>query len=262
MGDYDSSLPVRSEADGTDERLQTKIVDKDNPATQQLEVDTDNNAHVEVHGNKPVGSDVTLRLSEEGAPNSDGDYDGTTNTKPASTGVIVHDRNATPADTHQNVRITGKQGVADNTVHAMDMALHDENGDAYTNQNPIPVDVVHGNIADATPVWNYQVSTDVAKDATTTHTYTAGSTGATGSDLYLSKILVSAAGRTKIEIKVGPSGSTSTKVVMFNSTANPNCIYDVGDDQEIDSGDIIEIIITNKDNQPQDVYTTIEGSEF
>ena len=28
MADYDSGLPVRSEADGTDERVQVKIVDK------------------------------------------------------------------------------------------------------------------------------------------------------------------------------------------------------------------------------------------
>ena len=56
MSDYKSGLPVRSEADGTDERLQTKIVDATSPDTQQMEVDSDNNAHVEVHGNNPARS--------------------------------------------------------------------------------------------------------------------------------------------------------------------------------------------------------------
>ena len=49
MADYDSGLPIRSEADGTDERVQVKIVDKTNPDTQQATVDTDDNLKVGVY---------------------------------------------------------------------------------------------------------------------------------------------------------------------------------------------------------------------
>ena len=45
MADVDSQLPVRSVQD-VDERLQTKIVDATNPGSQQMEVDTDSDAHV------------------------------------------------------------------------------------------------------------------------------------------------------------------------------------------------------------------------
>src|SRR3989304_1668597 len=98
MADYDSSLPIRSEADGTDERVHTKICDGATPS-QMATVDADLNLHVEVHGNKPAGTDIELRLSELGAPNPDGDYDASDNTKPASVGVIAHDRGASIDDT-------------------------------------------------------------------------------------------------------------------------------------------------------------------
>ena len=47
MSDYNSSLPVRSEAD-VDERLQSKIVDFTNPA-QGAEVDADSRLHTKAH---------------------------------------------------------------------------------------------------------------------------------------------------------------------------------------------------------------------
>ena len=44
MADYDSGLPIRSEVDGTDERVHVKIVDgTTDPAVNQTRVDSDNN---------------------------------------------------------------------------------------------------------------------------------------------------------------------------------------------------------------------------
>jgi len=140
MADYDSSLPVRSESDGDDERLHAKLVDgTTSPAVNQAAVDSDNNLKVEVNGDNPAGTDVTMRLSELGAPNPDGDYDGTNNSKPANIGLIVHDRVTTPADANQNFRVTGKQSTDDDTIHAMDVSMMDSDGDPITPTNPFNV---------------------------------------------------------------------------------------------------------------------------
>lgn len=134
-------LPVRSEADTYDGYVLIKI--RGNPtgtgaATNEAIVDNDKNVHIEVHGNKPSGADVVLRLSEMGAVNPDGDYDAAINTKPASIGLVIHDRNASPNETHQNLRITGVPSSVDTDVKAMDVAIRDEAGNPFTNANPMP----------------------------------------------------------------------------------------------------------------------------
>ena len=96
MSDFKASLPVRTEADA-DERLQSMIVDY-STVSQGMTVDTDNNAHVEVHGNRADdAADVALVLSEQGRVNPDGVYEADDNSKPAHTGVIGHVRAASPA---------------------------------------------------------------------------------------------------------------------------------------------------------------------
>ena len=75
MADYDSGLPIRSEADGTDERVHVKIVDGATPS-QMATVDTDLNVKVGVYGDRADdGADVALLLSEEGRANGRGDYE-------------------------------------------------------------------------------------------------------------------------------------------------------------------------------------------
>ena len=74
MSDKKIGLPVRTEED-VDKKVQVKVVDATNPDTQQMEVDTDGNAHVEMHGNDPAGVDRVLKTSEEGSVDIDGVYD-------------------------------------------------------------------------------------------------------------------------------------------------------------------------------------------
>lgn len=66
MADQQLALPIRTEADGLDQRVQVKIVDKTAPGTQQMAVDLDSNAHVEVHGNAPDGTDRVVALDTLG----------------------------------------------------------------------------------------------------------------------------------------------------------------------------------------------------
>ncbi len=254
MSDYDSQLPVRSKQDD-DERVQVKLVDSTNPDTQQQKVDTDGNAHIEVHGNQPTtGTDIELQLSEEGRVNGRGDYDGTLNTKPASIGVIAHERGATIDETKQNQRVTAIAGESNSIC--MDISLHDEAGNNYDSNNPVPVAISENEGDELHP---FDQATAIAKNGTDDHEYTV----ADGKTALLYGVKLSASGKLKGELKIG-DGATSevfaTKCVNFNSTAKPSANMDfyrvpitvVG----TANGTTIQLIRTNLDNQPQDLYST------
>lgn len=257
MADYNSALPVRTEGDA-DDLVQVKIVDPTTPS-QITEVDTDNNLHVEIHGDNPAGGDETLRLSELGNVNSDGDYDGTNNTKPSSTGIIAHDRGGTIDETSQNVRITG--GAGEGNSNCLDVALHDEAGQYYDSANPLPVTEVG---SAGTPIIDYNTTASVAKDASSNHDYSIAS----GNVFTLKGIHISGSGKLKVEVQEGDgavSESFTTIGVYFNSTANPNIDVDYHNAGYEITGTAntttVRIVITNLDNQAQDLYSTLIGSE-
>ena len=257
MSDYNSSLPVRSEAD-IDERVQTKIVDASNPNTQQLEIDTDNNAHVEVHGNQPTsGDDVALQLSEEGRVNGRGDYNASDNTKPASVGLVAHERNASKAETHQVKRVSAVDSSVNTDVTALDVAIRDESGNPYTANNPLPVSFEE---SEGDEVVDFDQADAVAKDASTNHDYTVN----VGKTLIIDEVICSASGRAKFELQVETgvaTGTFNTVAVAFNSTANPNATILTNKKLKVAAGVIVRVIKTNRDNQPQDLYSTILGVE-
>ena len=259
MADQDTSLPVRSQADGTDERLHCKIVDgKVFPAVNQTEVDSDNNLHVEIHGNAPgvTAVDHVVRTSELGAITPDGVYSLTNNTKPGNVGVITSARAVTPDDTTQTFRVTGIQGVTSTDVHAMDVALHDENGEPYTVANPLPTVVVE--TEGGTEIHENQESiSPLAVNGTEQHDYIVSG----GKTLKLYQILASASGKIKVQLQVDLGSGLVDKAVYFNSTANTNIDTTFKIPFTIAATKKVRIIITNRDNQPQDVYSTIMGVE-
>jgi len=260
MSDYNSGLPVRSEADGVDEKVIVKITDGQMGGTNQMTVDTDQNAHVEMHGNDPAGVDRVLRTSELGAMNVDGDYDASNNSVPASVGVIWHDRAGTTADIHQNFRPTGIQGTANGDVHAIDVSLFDEAGNAYSDTNPLPVTFVDNEGSEVND-YNNNGGVAVAAGSSDNHDYTVTA----AKTLKLSKIWAAASGKLKIEVQVETGVGTdawATKFVGFNSTANPNIPLDINENIAVAAGVRVRVIRTNKDNQSQDVYSTICGHEI
>lgn len=256
MSDYASGLPVRSEADGADERLQTKIVDATSPDTQQMEVDADSNAHVEVHGNRADdAADVALLLSEEGRPNGRGDYDADDNSKPNTSGLIAHARSATHDDTELSKRPTAVDGASDSVC--LDTALHDESGQPYSASNPLPVTLEE---SEGDEVVSYASSTAVAAAASVNHNYTVTAL----KTLVGSMAWISASAKLKVEVKLetaAASGVFNNKFVGFNSTANPNIEIPLHKILKQVAGAIVRITITNLDNQPQDVYSTLVGVE-
>lgn len=254
MADYDSGLPIRSEADGADERVQVKIRDSANPALGAV-VDADGNLHNEMHGNDPASTDRVLRLSEQGALTPDGVYDVATNTKPGNIGLIASSRNATPGDSTQTERLTS---VTNGTKKLLDIALHDESGAVFSASNPLPVTSVD---SEGTEVNDYNTATDLASGGTSNHDYTVTAS----TTLKLSQIHASASGKMKIEVQIETgvaTGTFNTRFVQFNSTAAPNMLVTIQENITVAAGVRVRVIRTNNDNQPMNVYSTICGHEI
>lgn len=259
MSDYNSGMPVRSESDGVDEKVVVKIVDGSVGGSNQMQIDADKNAHVEMHGNKPDGTtDVVQQLSEEGRSNGRGDYNASTNTKPASAAQILHARTASPAEADQTFRPTGVASSVDNAKCA-DVAMRDEAGNPFTVDNPLPVTFVDSEGAE---VNDYATSSAVAAGATVTHDYTVTA----ALRLKLSQIIAAGSGKIKvilaIESGVATGIFTAIKFVGFNSTSNPQVIIPVNENITVAAGIRVRVSIINRDLQPQDVYSTICGHEI
>lgn len=255
MSDYNSGLPVRSEADGVDEKVIVKITDGQMGGTNQMTVDSDQNAHVEIHGNDPAGVDRVVRTSELGALTPDGVYDSSDNSKPGNTGLIASTRATTPSDTTQTQRLTS---VTNGTKRLLDVSIHDENGAPFSASNPLPVTSVD---SEGVEVNDFQTDAAVAAAASANHDYTV--TAAT--ILKLSQIWASASGKMKVEIQIetGPGDDVfDTVYVGFNSTANPNLEFPIRENITVAAGVKVRIIRTNLDKQPQDLYSTISGHEI
>jgi hypothetical protein len=132
-----------------------------------------------------------------------------------------------------------------NTTGSIDMA------------NPLPV-VISETISGAVEVLDFKQATAVAGAASDSHTYTITS----GKAFHLQKIQASGSGKIKVEVKLGTISSEVLKVVMFNSTSNPNCEYAFASPQSMANTMDIVVTITNLDLAASNVYSTIEGYEI
>jgi len=131
-------------------------------------------------------------------------------------------------------------------------------GAAVSTSNPIPVVVT--STVPGTAVENYKDATAIAAAGTDNHDYTVTA----GKTLNLARIWASASGKLKIEVQIESgvgTGTFATKFVGFNSTATPNIDITVYSPIQVAAGVRVRIITTNKDNQAQDLYSTIEGTE-
>ncbi len=106
-------------------------------------------------------------------------------------------------------------------------------------------------VVDDTPGTQVNVynTATVAGGASNTHTYT--STG----NFYLTQIEASGSGKMKIEVQV----NGTTIFVQFNSTATPNMTIALREPPLVTTGQTVTVIRTNRENQSQDVYSTISG---
>jgi hypothetical protein len=136
--------------------------------------------------------------------------------------------------------------------------IADGSGTYYSATNPVPVSISNNNIGDE--VNDYNTVAAVAAAATSNHDYTVTAL----KTLLLSQIEASGSGKMKIEVQIetaAASGVFNTRFVQFNSTAETNMHIELKAPISVVAGARVRIIRTNRDNQAQDVYSTICGQE-
>ncbi len=242
MADYDSSLPARTESAGD---IDVFISDA-TTSTQKLKVNADGS----IDTNQVAGSKIIIT---DGTDDLEVNADGSINVK--------QDKLAFATDT---VDVSGSDVTA--TVTAVDLDirdlsastdsvqanLFDEAGVAYSQANPLPVELTQDQSGDE--IVDFNTSAAVAAGASVNHDYTVS----VGKLFLGEEAWISGSGKLKAELLV----NGAIKWVGFNSTANPNIRIPLEKIMKANAGEVIRFTITNRDKQPQDVYSTIAGLEI
>lgn len=153
------------------------------------------------------------------------------------------------------VAVTQPLPAGSNNIGVVNAHISDATGTAFSGSNPLPVTISGATTGDE--VLDFKQASAVAANATDTHTYTITA----GKTLTLQHIQATGSGKIKVEIKLGTIGAEALKVVLFNSTSNPNVDYVFAAPQQLDDTMDVVVIVHNLDKQSQDVYSTIEGFE-
>jgi hypothetical protein len=284
MSDYYSSMPVRTSRESGD--IQNVLVagwESSTSAIIAIKVDTSGKVYV-------VGSDFDIRNLDSSQDSvlicgNDGSSTNPPISVDASGNVNVNIVSGAGGYQYQdNVASTGAYGTValglDAANSKLQMIAVDSTGrpqvdiaaqtltavkiskdvNANTETNPIFVKLT--DIAQGGEVHEYDTSAGIGKGLTANHEYIL--TPAGGKTLMLKQVLFSASGAMKAEVQVGPLLGLVTKAVGFNSSANlmNTIVFDPPIElTEAGAGQRVRVIVTNRDNQAQDLYTTIMGVE-
>lgn len=105
---------------------------------------------------------------------------------------------------------------------------------------------------------DYNTAAALAASASSNHDYTLTN----AAKLY--QVLATASSKLKVEVQIETGSATgvfNTVMVGFNSSATPNINLALSKYAAIPAGARVRVIRTNKDNQAQDVYSTIVALE-
>lgn len=290
MADFDSSLPIRTQQPGD---VAVKLVDSTNTA-QGLAINVDGSINATVSATNLDIRD--LSHAQDSIKIGDGtdflavNADGSLNATVSATNLDIRDlafatdkvdvsgSSVTVSATNLDIRdlafATDKVDVSGSSVTvsatALDIRALSPATDAVkisdgTDNLAINADgslnvVVTSSVA-GSPIADYKDDAATAAGASANHDYTVTA----GKQLKLIGILASASGKCRVEVQIesaAGSGIFNTKFVGFNSTANPNIQLYPAADIMVPAGAKVRVIKTNKDNQAQDLYSTIEGSEI
>lgn len=260
MSDYNSSLPVRTENNGD---VAIRVVDG-TITSQQLTVNadgsiniTDNGGIITVDGTVELGATTLAALESITVQNGAGAS--AVNIQDGGNSITV---DAVDLDIRDLVFATDKVDVSGSSVtvtatdldirdlsHTLDSVKIGDGADFLAVNTDGSINVVITDASPGTAINDYNTVSSVAAAATSNHDYT--SVG----NFYLNQIHASGSGKIKIEVLV----DAVSKFVCFNSTANPNIDITIANPILATSGQVVRIIRTNKDNQSQDVYSTISG---
>jgi hypothetical protein len=223
MADYNSSLPVRTEADGD---LGARIVGA-TPANVWV-IDASGIGQVNLN-------DGTNALAINAA---------------GGIGVTLA--------TGSEVKITdGTDTLAITSAGSITSLISDGTDTLAVNTDgSLNVNVVTSTAGDQ--VHSYATSASLAAGATAT---VVSYTVTTAKTLLLALAHASASGKAKVEVLSGVSGSETVKAVFFISTSNGFGTAEFPNRIEVAAGDKVLVKMTNRDNQSQDVYAYINGVE-
>ena len=135
--------------------------------------------------------------------------------------------------------------------HTQDSIKIGDGTDFLAVNTDCSINVVIADATPGTPINDFNTIVAVAAAATSNHDYTVPG----GETFYLNQIEASGTGKMKIEVIV----NAVTKFVQFNSTANTNMTIHIDNPIVATTGQVVRIIRTNRDNQAQDLYSTISG---
>lgn len=240
MSDFSSSLPVRTQDPGD---VIVKIADATTPS-QQLTVNADGSINITDNGASLTVDATDLDIRDLAFATDKADVSGSTVELGATTLAALESITvvATDLDIRDLSHTQDSVKIGDGTDF---LAINSDGSINVIQQEDLGTEVVDFNTAAA-----------LASAATSNHDLVF----ATASKLY--QVLASASGKLKIEVQVETGAATGvfvTKAVAFNSTATPNIDINLSKYAAIPLGAKVRIIRTNKDNQSQDVYSTIVG---
>lgn len=239
MSDYNSSLPIRTEANGD---AAVKVVDG-TVVSRALTVNvdgsvniTDNAGSLTVDGTVELGA-TTLAALE--------------NITVSATDLDIRDL----AFATDKVDASGSEVALDTATLAALESVTVQNGSGASavniqdGGNSITVDGSVSLVSPGTSVADYNTAAAVAAAASSVHTYTAVG------NFTLTQIEASGSGKMKIVVAV----NGVNKFVQFNSTAQTNMSIKLANALSITAAQTITITRTNLDKQAQDLYSTVCG---
>jgi len=246
MADFDSSLPIRTENDGD------VVINVSDPSTPANKLAVEADGSVNVNATFPTGSKIGIT---DGTDDLEVNADGSINVVATATDLDIRDLvfatdkvdvtgslvdvQATDLDIRDLAFATDKVDVSGSSVNILD-----ENGDAFSQSNPLPVEFSENN----TEAFDYHTASSVAANATTTQTYSAPA------GFKLKEVYVSGSGKLRAQLSI----DGNIVAVGFNSTANPQVVWTFQKGLNASSVDVT-VLIANLDKQPQDLYSTVVG---
>jgi len=253
--DYEAPLMTRTKGDA-DELHQNKIVDYADPTGSEKQAEVSEKLlHIRAYGEDGDNAKQQLKLSQLGRIIPDGIYDASNNKTPGHVGLIGMVRNASPAESQQTLRLTAiANGAGD--VRALDVAIRDEDGEPFSDDNPLPVTVE----PEGDKIHDFLQDDGVAKDGSANHDYNV----VDGKTFFCKKIKVAGRGETKFEVQLGDGAASevfATKAVILGSPAQKTYRVKFEPPLEVvgttDSTNL-RVIKTNLD-QDTNLYSTIMG---
>jgi hypothetical protein len=251
MGDFNSSLPVRTQTNGD---VVSKLCDG-TTNTQILAITSA--GRIGTHIRDPTtDSQVMEVLAAKNACVSvrDGanlmDVDGA-----GRTGTHIHD-----ATTDAQTLKVDAAGRIMTTLFSGDSAAWNMGQQEMDDSMPVVIasdqSVLNVNVVSSTSANPIHLQDDdvvTAGDDVDILTYTATAA------FKLELVQGSASGKAKFEVLTGTIGSEVLQAVGFNSTANPNVELNFPNELVVADGDNVLVHATNRDNQDQTIYAYING---